>query len=168
MDTEIKLQNGFDDFHVPGTDKAVDGIVVSDAILKLKCSLSRVLKPWPDYSTRKRSLTMNTYVAIIGGKAVLTFRAVDDDQAHAMIDDQEGSVRSDLKVLVDMEGKPLWDGKSAIQVREATAAQHAEWKQSRDHAIIDGEIDLDARNNPDEWNVYLMGAPQKNKVRRKN
>jgi hypothetical protein len=69
---------------------------------------------------------MNTYIAIIGGKAVLTFRAVDDDQAHAMIDDQEGSVRSDLKVLVDTDGKPLWDGKSAIQVREATAAQHAE------------------------------------------
>jgi hypothetical protein len=37
---------------------------------------------------------MNTYVAVIGGTAVLTFRAVDDDQAHAMIDDQEGSVRS--------------------------------------------------------------------------
>ena len=33
-------------------------------------------------------------------------------------------------------------------------------------AISDGEIDLDARNDPDEWNVYLMGAP-KNKVRRK-
>ena len=111
---------------------------------------------------------MNTYVAIIGGKAVLTFRAVDDDQAHAMIDDQEGSVRSDLKVLVDMEGKPLWDRKSAIQVREATAEQDAEWKRSRDQAIIDGEIDLDAGNNPDEWNVYLMGAPQTNKVRRKN
>ena len=45
---------------------------------------------------------------------------------------------------------------------------HAEWKQSRDQATIDGEIDLDARNNPDEWNVYLMGAPQTNKVRRKN
>ena len=103
---------------------------------------------------------MNTYVAIIGGKAVLTFRAVDDDQAHAMIDDQEGSMRSDLKVLVDVDGKPLWDGKSAIQVREATAAEHAEWKQSRDQAISDGEIDLDARNDPDEWNVYLMGAPE--------
>ena len=35
---------------------------------------------------------MNTYVAIIGGKAVLTFRAADDDQARAMIDDQEGGV----------------------------------------------------------------------------
>ena len=35
--------------------------------------------------------TMNTYVVIIGGTAVLTFRAVDDDQARAMIDDQEGA-----------------------------------------------------------------------------
>jgi hypothetical protein len=110
--------------------------------------------------------TMNTYVAIIGGKAVLTFRAVDDDQARAMIDDQEGSMQSDLKVLVDADEKPLWDGKSAIHVRQATATQHAEWKRSRDQAIRDEEIDLDARNDPDEWNVYLMGAP-KNKVRRK-
>ena len=53
---------------------------------------------------------MNTYVAVIGGKAVLTFRAVDDDKAHAMIDDQEGSMRSDLKVLVDADGKPLGMG----------------------------------------------------------
>ena len=55
-----------------------------------------------------------------------------------------------------MDGKPLWDGESAIEAREATAAQHAEWKQSRDQAISDGEIDLDAGNNPDEWNVYLI------------
>ncbi len=110
---------------------------------------------------------MNTYVALIAGKAVLAFRAVDDDQARATIDDQEGSMRSDLKVLVGTDGKPLWDGKSAIQVREATAAQHAEWKQSRDLAISDGEIDLDAGNNPDEWNVFLTGALRPNKVRRK-
>jgi hypothetical protein len=96
----------------------------------------------------------------------LTFRAVDDDQARATIDDQEGSMQSDLKVLVDADEKPLWDGKSTIHVREATATQHAEWKRSRDQAIRDEEIDLDARNDPDEWNVYLMGAP-KNKVRRK-
>ena len=38
---------------------------------------------------------MNTYVAIIGGQAVLAFRAVDDDQAHAMINDQEGSMQSE-------------------------------------------------------------------------
>jgi len=120
----------------------------------------------PDRFQSETEFTMNTYVAIIGGKAVLTFRAVDDDQARAMIDDQEGSMRSDLKVLVDADGKPLWDGKSSIQVREATASEHAEWKRSRDQAISDGDIDLDARNDPDEWNVYLMGA-SKNKVRRK-
>ena len=103
---------------------------------------------------------MKTYVASIGGKAVLAFRAEDDDKACAMIDDQEGGVRSDLKALVGEDGKPLWDGKSAIQAQEATAAQHAEWEQSRDQAISDEEIDLDAGDDPDEWSVYLASAPQ--------
>jgi hypothetical protein len=43
---------------------------------------------------------MKTYVARIGGKAVLAFRAEDEDEARAIIDDEEGSMRSDLKVLV--------------------------------------------------------------------
>jgi hypothetical protein len=107
---------------------------------------------------------MKTYVASIGGTAVLTFRAEDDDQARAAID--AGSMRSDLHVLADADGKPLWDGKSAIEVREATAAQHADWEQSRDQAIRDGEIDMDAGNDPDEWNVYFFGAPRKGKVQR--
>jgi hypothetical protein len=88
------------------------------------------------------------------------------DQARAIIDDQDGGMRSDLRVLVDTDGKPLWDGKSAIEAREATAAQHAEWEQSRDQAISDDEIDLDAGNDPDEWNVYLMSVPHKKKGRR--
>ena len=111
---------------------------------------------------------MKTYVASINGNAVLAFRAEDDDQARAIIDDPEGGMRSDLLTLIGADGKSLWDGKSAIEVREATAAQHVEWKQSRDQAIRDGEIDLDARNNPDEWNVYLISAPPTSKVRRKS
>jgi hypothetical protein len=103
---------------------------------------------------------MKTYVASIGGNAVLAFRAEDDENARAMIDDQEGGIRSDLKVLVGAEGKPLWDGKSAIQAQEATAAQHAEWEQSRDQAISDEEIDLDAGDDPDEWSVYLTSILQ--------
>jgi hypothetical protein len=104
---------------------------------------------------------MKTYVAFVRKKAVLAFRAEDDDQAHAMIDDEEGSIRSDLKVLIGADEKPLWDGNSAIQVREATAAQHAEWEQSRDQAISDEEIDLDAGDDPDEWSVYLTRIPPK-------
>jgi hypothetical protein len=103
---------------------------------------------------------MKTYVACIGGEAVLAFRAEDDDEARAMIDDQEGGMRSDLKALVGADGKPLWDGKSPIQAQEATTVQHAEWEQSRDQAINDEEIDLDSGDDPDEWNVYLTSIPQ--------
>jgi hypothetical protein len=103
---------------------------------------------------------MRTYIASIGGQAVMAFRAQDDDQARAIIEDPDGSMRSDLQTLVGTDGKPLWDGKSAIEVREATAAQHAEWEQSRDQAISDGEIDLDAGNDPEEWNVYLIDTPR--------
>jgi hypothetical protein len=117
--------------------------------------------PLPDME-----FNMHTYVARIGGNAVLAFRAEDDHQARAIVDDPEGSMQSDLKVLVGAEGKPLWDGKSDIQVREATPEQHAEWEQSRDQAIIDGEIDLDAGNDPDEWNVYLISIPPKKTVQR--
>jgi hypothetical protein len=103
---------------------------------------------------------MKTYVACIGEEAVLAFRAENDDEAHEMINDKEGSVRSDLKVLVGTDEKPLWDGKSAIVMQEATAAQHAEWEQSRDQAIADEEIDLDAGDDPDEWSVYLTSIHQ--------
>jgi hypothetical protein len=119
-----------------------------------------------DHSMSATEFVMKTYVARIGGKSVLIFRAEDDDQAQAIIDDHKGSMRSDLQVLVGTDRKPLWDGKSTIQVREATAAQHAEWEQSRDQAISDGEIDLDAGNDPDEWNVYLIGIPRMSKVQR--
>jgi hypothetical protein len=103
---------------------------------------------------------MKTYVACIGEVAILAFRAEDDDEAHEMVDDKEGSIRSDLRALVGTDEKPLWDGKSAIRVREATTAQHAEWEQSRDQAISDEEIDLDTGDDPDEWSVYLTSIPQ--------
>ncbi len=54
---------------------------------------------------------MKTYVASIGGNAVLAFRAEHDEKARAMTDDQEGGMRSDLKALVGADGKPLRDGK---------------------------------------------------------
>jgi hypothetical protein len=102
---------------------------------------------------------MKTYVACIGEEALLAFRAENDDDAHVMIYDKEGSIRSDLETLVGADEKPLWDGKSAIQMREATAAQHAEWEQSRDQAISDEEIDIDAGEDPDDWSVYLTSVP---------
>jgi hypothetical protein len=37
---------------------------------------------------------MKTYVASIGEKAVMAFRAEDDDQARAIIEDRDGSMQS--------------------------------------------------------------------------
>ncbi len=104
---------------------------------------------------------MKTYVACIGEEAILAFRAENDDEAREMIDDEEGSIRSDLTVLVGTDENALWDGKSSLQVREATAAQHAEWEQSRDQAISDERLDLDAGDDPDQWSVYLTRIPRK-------
>ncbi len=107
---------------------------------------------------------MQTYVVSIGGKTVLAFRAGDDGKARAIMD--ERSMRSDLQTLTDMEGKPLWDGHSAIQVREATEAEHTEWERSRDQAIKDGEIDLNAGHDPDDWDIYFLKALRPKRRRR--
>jgi len=48
------------------------------------------------------------------------------------------------------------DGKADIQVQLASAVHDAEWKQSRDQAIGDGEIDLNAGHDPDDWEVYFL------------
>jgi hypothetical protein len=107
---------------------------------------------------------MQTYVAVVGEKALLAFRAEDDEQARGIIDGN--SMRSDLRALTDVNDKPLWDGKSRIGLREATAAEHAEWESSRDQAIEDGEIDLDAGQDPDDWKIYLIEMPGLDKGRR--
>jgi hypothetical protein len=96
---------------------------------------------------------MKTYVVEINGKAVLAFRAATDDDASAMVDDEVTTLRSDLQALTGADDKPLWDGTSPLHVRVATAAEDDEWERARDQAISDGEIDLDAGDDPDEWNV---------------
>ena len=71
---------------------------------------------------------MRTYVVEIGGKAALAFRAETDNEAEDAVEDEDG-LRSDLRALTGPEDKPLWDGKSPVAVRRASAAEHAEWEQ---------------------------------------
>jgi aromatic ring-opening dioxygenase catalytic subunit (LigB family) len=52
-------------------------------------------------------------------------------------------------------------GEPLLQVRPTMIlVQHAEWEQSRDQAVSDEEIDLNAGDDPDEWSVYLTSIPQ--------
>jgi hypothetical protein len=41
-------------------------------------------------------------------------------------------------------------------VQLASAAHDVEWQQSRDQAIRDGEIDHNAGQDPDDWEVYFL------------
>jgi hypothetical protein len=82
---------------------------------------------------------MKTYVAVIGGEALLAFRAEDDEQAQAIADDDEGDVRSALLEVVRVEGTPLWDGSSRIAVRAATEAEHTVWETETD---VDDDADI--------------------------
>jgi hypothetical protein len=106
---------------------------------------------------------METYVVNVGGNAVLAFRAEDDEQARAVA--HSSNMQSDLRTLTDMDGKPLWDGTSDIQVLRASADHHAEWEQSRDQAVTNGDIDLNAGDSPDDWEVYFLEIPGTNKGR---
>ncbi len=79
--------------------------------------------------------TMKTYVAEINGEAVIAFRAMDDDDAHDMVSDEDGDVQQSLDEssgVLREDGSPLWDGKSEIKVRPATEAEDQEWREARD------------------------------------
>jgi hypothetical protein len=108
---------------------------------------------------------MQTYVVSIGGKTALAFRAEDDEEARAAA--HSSSMQSDLRTLTDLDGKPLWDGKAEIQVLRASAAHDAEWQQSRDQAIRDGEIDLNAGHSPDDWELHFLEPHRAPKGRRR-
>jgi hypothetical protein len=88
---------------------------------------------------------MKTYVAVIGGEALLAFRAEDDEQAQAIAGDDEGDVRTALLEVVRVEGTPLWDGSSPINVRPATDAEHKVW-----------ENETDADDDADIFEVFLI------------
>jgi hypothetical protein len=104
---------------------------------------------------------MQTYVLSLGGKAILAFRAADDEEAQEVA--HSNSMQSDLRTLKDTDGKPLWDGKADIEVLQASAAHDTEWQRSRDQAIADGEIDLDAGHDPDDWEVYFLKVDESQK-----
>ena len=64
---------------------------------------------------------MQTYVAEIEGRAVMSFRAENECEAQLWINSEE-EVRAELKVL-ENEGRPLWNGRAIISVRAATVAE---------------------------------------------
>jgi hypothetical protein len=107
--------------------------------------------------------TMKTYVAEINGEAVMAFRAVDDDDAHDIVSDEDGDVQQSLNEesgVVRADGSPLWDGKSKIIARPATEAEDQSWREARDAEIENADegepIDAELEQDFDDFGVYLI------------
>jgi hypothetical protein len=106
---------------------------------------------------------MKTYVAEVNGEAVMAFRAMDDDDAHDMVSDEDGDVQQSLNQdsgVVRTDGSPLWDGKSEIVARPATKAEDQSWREARDAEIQNadegGLIESEVEDEFDDFGVYLI------------
>jgi hypothetical protein len=69
---------------------------------------------------------VQVFVVEIDGRGIAAFGAEDGLEAKAIA--EEEGFRSDLIVL-ENEGKPLWDGLSEIRVREASPEEETAWKR---------------------------------------
>jgi hypothetical protein len=108
---------------------------------------------------------LKTYVAEIHGEAVMAFRAVDDDDANDIVNDEDGDLRQSLDEssgMVRTDGSPLWDGKSEIIARPATEAEDETWRKARDaeisHADEGEPIESEIEDDFDDFNVYLIAV----------
>jgi hypothetical protein len=106
---------------------------------------------------------MKTYVAEIQGEAIVAFRAMDDDDAHDIVNDEDSDLRQSLDEssgVVRADGSPLWDGKSEIIARPATDAEDESWRNARDAEIADADegepIQSEIEDDFDDFSVYLI------------
>jgi hypothetical protein len=70
---------------------------------------------------------MTLYVAQISGRGIVAFEASDEDEAKARIADM--AFRRDL-IVFQHGGRPLWDGVSEIELREALPRETETWQAS--------------------------------------
>jgi hypothetical protein len=89
--------------------------------------------------------------------------AEDDDEAHQMVDEEDGGVRLGLNGfsgLLRENGDVLWDGATEIKTRVATEVEHERWVKAlaaeTGSANEGKQIDLQAGDDPDDLIAYLI------------
>jgi hypothetical protein len=94
---------------------------------------------------------MTVYVVEIDGRGVVAFN--DERLPEAQHFALNSALTSDLMVLI-RDGKPLWNGSSALFVREAFPEEQEKWRASQVRAMRAGEID----NEEDMWVLFLVAV----------
>lgn len=81
---------------------------------------------------------MTLFTLTVGKRPILVFEAEDDIDADDIA--KAGWLRDDLRVL-ESEGRPLWDGRARIRVREASDAEREIYRARCAAAVEDGDGD---------------------------
>jgi hypothetical protein len=90
---------------------------------------------------------MKYFTVEIGGRPIASFRSEDQEDAEHFFEAED--FRDDLKVMLT-DGKPLWDGLSILNLREANADEQREVDQAY-------EFDEDLpKEEDDEFVVFLV------------
>jgi hypothetical protein len=84
------------------------------------------------------------------GRPVMVLTAEDREEAREFADSE--ALRADLMVL-EHEGRPLWDGGSGLLVREARPGEVSAWQASFARACADGDADEADR---EDWATFLV------------
>jgi len=92
---------------------------------------------------------MPIFAAEINGRGIVAFSQPNADDALALADDED--FRSDLMFLEGEDGRPLWDGRADIYVREADPEEPNDWTASFTEARQDGDAD-----DAEDWVIYLV------------
>jgi hypothetical protein len=98
---------------------------------------------------------MKTFVAVIGGEAIMAFRAEDEEEAYAKVQDENEGICLGLNGgtgVLRADGRPLWDGEAPIAVRPASDAEHEVWRRTSKSLHDDGDDYAD----DDEIAAYLV------------
>jgi hypothetical protein len=99
----------------------------------------------PFQQARKRK--MKYFTVEIGGRPIACFRSEDQEDAEHFFEAED--FREDLTILLS-DGKPLWDGRAALNLREANAAEKGEVDQAYE---FDADLQKEA---DDEFVVFLV------------
>ena len=100
---------------------------------------------------------MTVWAVEVNGRAVLA--VADEHRLDAEADlEPNGVIASDLSVLTDPSGAPLWDGKSELILREAESEEQAVWDKGVAEAILEGEVESREEAQEDGYVVFLVPA----------
>jgi hypothetical protein len=95
---------------------------------------------------------VNTYVAEVGGEAILVFRAEGDEAAQRIICEEDGGFQLVVRGysgLLRADGRVLWDGTSLIRYRLASPQEHEQWLVVRNSRT-------ESTDDPNDWVAYLV------------